>query len=91
VIHFLSGALTCSYVVAAIYFFQFWRRAGDRLFLMFALAFGLLAINQLTLFAIGSADELGNYAYLLRVLAFALILCGIVAKNVARDNPNNSR
>jgi len=28
------------------------------------------------------ADELGTYAYVLRVLAFALILWGIVDKNV---------
>ena len=85
-VDFLSGALSLSYVIAAIYFYRFWRRAPDRLFLMFALAFGLLAINQLTLFAIASADELGNYAYLLRVLAFALIVAGIVHKNVSNRN-----
>ena len=81
-ISFLSGAVTFAYVVAALYFFQFWRRSADRLFFMFALAFALLALNQLTLFVIGSADEIGNYAYLLRVLAFTLILAGIVLKNV---------
>jgi len=82
-IDFLSGALTFTYVIAAFYFLQFWRRSTDRLFLMFALAFGLLAVNQLTLFIIGSADELGEYVYLLRVLAFSLIVIGIVLKNVA--------
>jgi hypothetical protein len=89
-IEFMSGAVTCAYVVASIYFLQFWRRAADRLFLMFALAFALLAINQLTLFAIGSADELGNYAYLLRVLAFALILGGIVSKNMSGQSPRDN-
>ena len=90
-VDFLSGALTCAYIVAAIYVFQFWRRAADRLFLIFTLAFGLLALNQLTLFAIGSADELGDYAYLLRVLAFTLILGGVVAKNVSHRNERPAR
>ena len=83
-IDFMSGALTFTYVVTALYFLQFWRRAGDRLFLMFAFAFGLLAANQATLFVIGSTDELGEYTYLLRVLAFTLILLGIVYKNASR-------
>lgn len=90
-IDFMSGALTCTYVIAAIYFLRFWTRAADRLFLMFALAFALLAANQVTLFVIASPDELGDYAYLLRVLAFALILIGIVVKNMSGHGPRNSR
>ena len=82
-IDFLSGAVTLTYVVAALYFFNFWKRAADRLFLAFAMAFALLAMNQLVLFALGSADERGNYAYILRVLAFILILVAIIEKNVA--------
>jgi hypothetical protein len=83
-IDFLSGAVAMAYIIAALYFLQFWQRAGDRLFLAFAVAFALFAINQLTLFAIGSTDEIGNYTYLLRVLGFVAILAAIVEKNVAR-------
>jgi len=81
-VDFLSGALTLAYVIAAIYFLHFWKRANERLFLHFGIAFALLALNQLGLFVLGVADELGTYAYVLRVLAFALILWGIVDKNV---------
>jgi hypothetical protein len=83
-IDFLSGAVTLTYVVAALYFFNFWKRAADRLFLAFAIAFALLAANQVVLFALGTADERGNYAYILRVLAFILILVAIIEKNVSR-------
>ena len=85
-INYLSGAVTLAYVVAAIYFFQFWRRSAEPLFVAFAIAFALLALNQLTTFVLGSTDERGNYAYVLRVLAFVLILIGIVAKNVSDTN-----
>lgn len=90
-VEFLSGAVTCAYVMAAMHFLRFWKRAGDALFLIFALAFGLLAANQGVLFVIGSVDEIGNYAYLLRVFAFTLILGGIVYKNLPNRGARRSR
>jgi hypothetical protein len=81
-IDFLSGAVTLAYIVAAFCFLRFWQRTHDRLFLSFALAFGLFALNQLAVFLIGAADERGNYAYALRVLGFVLILVAIVDKNL---------
>ena len=81
-IDFLAGALTLAYVVALFYFVRFWRRTSDRLFLAFAAAFGLLALNQIAVFALGVGDERHNYAYVLRVLGFILILAAIVDKNL---------
>ena len=89
-IDFLSGAVTFSYVVAAIYFVHFWRRSSEFLFLVFAMAFGLLALNQAALFVLGAANEVSSYAYLLRVLAFGVILAAIVAKNVS-SRPRRSK
>lgn len=83
-IEFLAGALTLAYVVASVYFVHFWRRTADRLFLAFAAAFALLALNQLAVFALGVGDERYNYAYVLRVLGFVLILVAIVDKNLGR-------
>ena len=82
-VDFLAGALTLAYVIAAVYFLQFWRRTTDRLFLAFAAAFMLLALNQVAVFAVGVGDERYNYAYILRVLGFILILAAIVDKNLA--------
>ena len=81
-IDFLAGAVTLAYVIAAFYFVHFWRRTSDRLFLAFAAAFTLLALNQVTVFALGVNDERYNYAYVLRVLGFILILVAIVDKNL---------
>ena len=83
-IDFLAGALTLSYIIAAVYFVHFWKRTSDRLFLAFAAGFALLALNQLTVFALGVNDERHNYAYILRVLGFVLILAAIIDKNLHR-------
>ena len=80
-IDFLAGALTLAYIIASVYFVHFWRRTSDRLFLAFAVAFALLALNQVAVFALGVGDERHNYAYVLRVLGFVLILVAIVDKN----------
>ena len=81
-IDFLAGAVTFGHVIAALFFLRFWRRTTDRLFLAFAVAFALLALNQGLAQWLGAADERVAYTYLLRVLGFFLILGGIVDKNL---------
>jgi Family of unknown function (DUF5985) len=84
VIEFLSGAVTLGFIVAAVFFLRFWRKTADRLFLAFAIAFFLLALNQALAQWLGAADERVGYTYLLRVIGFVLILAAIVDKNVSR-------
>jgi hypothetical protein len=90
-IEFLSGAVTLGFVIAAVFFLRFWRRTSDRLFLAFAVGFFLLALNQAAAQWLGAADERVGYAYLLRVIGFAVILAAIVDKNFARRRPNQFR
>lgn len=80
-IDFLAGAATLGYAAAAMFFLRFWRRTRDRLFLAFAAAFGLLAVNQVLAALIEAGDERTPFVYSLRVLGFALILWAIVDKN----------
>lgn len=88
-ISFLSGAVTMGFVVAALFFASFWRKTSDRLFVAFAVAFLLLALNQALAQWLGAADERVGYAYLLRVLGFLLILAAIVDKNIrAKGGPH---
>lgn len=82
-LEFLSGAVALAYLVAGVYFLRFWRVTRDRLFLSFAFAFWLLALNQTILELFGSNERTG-YAYLLRVVGFGLILYAIVRKNLSR-------
>jgi hypothetical protein len=94
-IEMLSGALLFSYVIAGAYFFRFWRRIGDRLFLHFAAAFWLFALNQMATSIPDVTDETAGYEYLLRILGFILILIAIVDKNLvsvrSRSVPDSSK
>jgi len=81
-IQFLTGAVTLAYFLAAIYFLRFWRKTSDRLFLNFAAAFLLFALNQLVVSMLWTADERHSYAYILRILGFVLILFAIADKNI---------
>jgi hypothetical protein len=78
---FLSGAVALGFVVCALFFLRFWRRTSDGLFLSFGLAFLLLGIGQSVL-ALGNipAEDRGSL-YLIRLLAFLLILVGIYRTN----------
>lgn len=77
---FLRGALVMACVVIALFFLRFWRRSQERLFLFFAVAFGLLSLNWLVLAAV-EGDEPHSAIYLIRLAAFVVILLGIYDKN----------
>jgi hypothetical protein len=83
-IEFMSGAVTLGFVVATLFFLRFWRKTSDRLFLAFAVAFALLALNQGLAQWLGAADERVGYTYLLRIVGFVLILVAIIDKNLQR-------
>jgi hypothetical protein len=82
-IEFLTGAVVMGYFTATLFFVRFWQRSRDRLFLAFAFAFALFALNQCLALWLGAADERIGYTYMLRVLGFAVILAAIVDKNRA--------
>lgn len=81
-IDFLAGAVTVGFLVAAGFFVRYWRRTAERLFLIFAVAFAILALNQLLASLLRVVSEPDSFVYALRVLAFALILVAIVDKNI---------
>ena len=83
IVDFLAGAVTLGFCVAGAFFLRFWRRTHDRLFLAFAAAFLLLALNQVLAAFLGASDELTPFTYVLRVFGFVLILLAIIDKNVS--------
>jgi uncharacterized membrane protein HdeD (DUF308 family) len=86
---FLWGALVLACAASGLFFLRFWRKTRDRLFLVFAVAFWILGVNWLVLALTGRDDEGRWYLYLIRLLAFVLILAGIVDKNRARPKPRD--
>jgi hypothetical protein len=83
---FISGATFVVCWAIALFFAAFWRHSGDRLFGIFALAFAALGVNRLVLVLMDDDDENTTYVYLVRLLAFVLILIAIFDKN-RRDRP----
>jgi hypothetical protein len=80
-IEFVSGAITLGFLVAAGFFLRFWRQTADRLFLAFAVAFALFALNQALASWLTVVTEPASLIYGLRVLGFIIILGAIVDKN----------
>ena len=78
---FLSGAVAFGFFVCGLFFLRFWRRTHDGLFMCFAFAFALLGFGQSVL-ALGSipTEERGSL-YLIRLVAFAIIIFAIARKN----------
>lgn len=84
-IHFLNGALTFGYFVAALFFLRFWRRTADELFFAFALAFALLGVAQGAIMIANNFLEERSWAYLPRLAGFAIIILAILRKNRRRS------
>jgi Fe2+ transport system protein B len=87
---FMLGAIVLACMVAGATFLRFWRRTRDRLFAIFAIAFWTLGANWLVL-AFTNQDEVKTWLYVVRLLAFVLILGGIIDKNRARRGAGTLR
>ena len=80
-VQFLRGALVAASAIAMLFFLRNWQRSQDRLFFVFALAFGALALNWLGLALIDPESESAHYMYIARLAAFLLFLGGILDRN----------
>jgi hypothetical protein len=79
----LAGAITMGSWAIALFFLRFWRRTQDQLFAYFALAFLLFGFERLVL-VWSAGRESRPYVYVFRLVAFILIVFGVVSKNRAR-------
>lgn len=82
---FMHGAITVLFVLAGLFFFRFWRDTLDRLFLLFAMSFWLQALTRIALTSVGGQEERA-YLYLVRLVAFGLIIVAIAMKNLSRKS-----
>ncbi|UIJ71765.1 DUF5985 family protein [Aurantimonas sp. HBX-1] len=78
---FMSGLIVAGFLVSGLFFLRFWKRTRDSLFVAFALAFWLLALNQTLLVMADIPYEERSWIYLLRLAAFTLIIVAIIRKN----------
>ena len=75
-----SVAATCA-GISGLFFLRFWRASRDPLFVCFCAAFWLIALSWALLALFNPQEEARPYIYFLRLVAFSLIMIGIVAKN----------
>lgn len=80
----LNGAMIMACFVAGLCFLRFWKKTQDRLFLFFAFAFWILMLNRVGLIFISEDSEASTLLYVVRLLAFAIIIYAIVDKNLPR-------
>ncbi|HWJ58655.1 MAG TPA: DUF5985 family protein [Sphingomicrobium sp.] len=81
---FLSGAIVMGFAIAALLFVRYWRRTHERLFIIFAASFALLALNYLSLAVTRIPVEERSPLFLVRLLAFSLIILAMLQSNRAR-------
>ena len=81
IVPFVQGVVAMGCVVAGMFFLRFWRESRDRLFLFFCAAFWMLGLSYAALGTVAVATEWRVYVFLLRLLAFCIILVGIADKN----------
>jgi len=78
---FISGAMGVASLVIGFFFTQFYKKLGDRFFLLFAIAFYILAFERVVLLFYQVKNETQPAVYLIRLAAFIIILAAIVDKN----------
>lgn len=79
----LLGGTAMGAFVAGLFFLRFYRQTKDALFAWFGAAFWLLAVQAAALALTSPVEEVRSYLYIPRLVAFVLIIVGIVQKNRA--------
>jgi hypothetical protein len=82
---FLNAVSATAAALVGLLFFRFWHESEDRLFGFFSAAFWLMALCWALLGLASPTDETRPYIYAIRLLAFLLIIVGIIDKNRGRS------
>jgi hypothetical protein len=77
----LEGAIAATTLFAGLFFYRFWRQTRDRFFLCFAGAFWIEGASRAALALHPFASEQEPVFYVIRLLAYGLIILAIWQKN----------
>ena len=81
----LIGGIATASFIAGLFFLKYWRASRDRFFLLFATAFWLEGANRVVIYQWAGTDEASPLYYLIRLVAYVLIIVAIVDKNRRRE------
>lgn len=83
---FIGGIATASLLVG-LFFLRFWVATRDRFFLYFAISFWLEGVNRFLISHVAGPNEAEPLYYVIRLVAYGLILVAIVEKNRSSRKP----
>ncbi|HMN68194.1 MAG TPA: DUF5985 family protein [Bdellovibrionales bacterium] len=85
---FMNGITVATFAGAALFFLKFWKASRDPFFFMFSLACAMLSFERIALVVMsptskdpGGSAEFHFWIYMIRMLAFILIICAVVHRN----------
>jgi hypothetical protein len=79
---FVAGAIAATFAAIGFFFWRFWQKSADRFYVLFAAAFWILSLNRaMTLSSSFVTTEGLPIYYIVRLIAFLLILAAIIDKN----------
>lgn len=92
---FLAGVTMATFAASGLFFLKLWKASRDRFFLFFSIACGFLSLERFLALFIGGAfsplrseaSEFTIWIYLIRLLAFMMILFAIIEKNRKKKIP----
>ena len=87
---FLLGVIATSSLIAALFFLKFWKQTRDSLFLAFCIAFMIEGLNRCGILFLTRPQEGSPYIYIVRLLAFLIILGAILRKNYGKEDPRRA-
>lgn len=83
----LSGGIATLSIIAGVFFLRYWRSSRDRFFLYFAASFLIEGVNRFVLYLTVGLQEDAPAYYIVRLIAYGLIVFAIVSKNRERRTP----
>ena len=77
----MMGGIAVGSLAAGLFFFRFWHQTRDRFFLYFAASFWIEGLSRGAFSHVPGTSEQEWYYYVVRVVAYGLILVAIWQKN----------
>lgn len=78
----ISGAIMMGFFTISLFFARFWKKTADILFLMFSISFFIMGVERAIL-ALYYESEFRPFVYILRLLAFTVIILAVIYKNMS--------
>jgi hypothetical protein len=81
-IQFIYGMNTMGFLVAGVFFWRFWQKTADALFIAFSAAFLLFALDQFFHSLQPVSLPSHDWAFFFRLAGFGLLIFAVLRKNL---------